>query len=296
MSKKLPSMQFYPGDWMKDPALRACTLEARGLWTDMLCLMFESPRRGYLQHATGKPVTPDQLARMTGCTAEQVSRLLRELEDAGVYSCTEHGVIFSRRLARDEAERSQIRERVRRARQREGEDCNGRCNADVTPDVTPMKRRSSSSSSVSTSRTSPPTPQKGDGGGDSALPETAKDKPPPAIPANWRRLLGHLKIEAPPVPPGELSALAPELVALWMQAEQDKKSGQNIRSAWRVALSRQDVGDKPNPEHLRIARKYLRPPPRDLVCECGQKLAEFYCPGSGQRGYQCEKCRKTYEL
>jgi hypothetical protein len=44
---KLPSFQFYPGDWMKDPALRSVSLEARGLWIDMLCLLFESGRRGY---------------------------------------------------------------------------------------------------------------------------------------------------------------------------------------------------------------------------------------------------------
>ena len=42
---KLPSFQFYPGDWMKDPGLRSVSLEARGLWIDMLCLLFESGRR-----------------------------------------------------------------------------------------------------------------------------------------------------------------------------------------------------------------------------------------------------------
>ena len=81
---KLPSFQFYPGDWMKDPGLRSVSLEARGLWIDMLCLLFESGRRGYLQHATGKPVTNEQLARMTGSSPEQVSRLLQELEGQGV--------------------------------------------------------------------------------------------------------------------------------------------------------------------------------------------------------------------
>jgi hypothetical protein len=103
---KLPSFQFYPGDWMKDPGLRSVSLEARGLWMDMLCLLFESGRRGYLQHATGKPVTPEQLARMTGGSTEQVSRLLQELEDSGVFSRTEHGTIYSRRMIRDERKRS----------------------------------------------------------------------------------------------------------------------------------------------------------------------------------------------
>jgi biotin operon repressor len=102
---KLPSFQFYPGDWMKDPGLRSVSLEARGLWIDMLCLLFEGGRRGYLQHATGKPVSDEQLARMTGSSSERVSRLLQELEDSGVFSRTEHGTIYSRRMLRDERKR-----------------------------------------------------------------------------------------------------------------------------------------------------------------------------------------------
>jgi hypothetical protein len=72
---------------------------------DMICLMHEGDRRGYLQHATGKPVSPEQIARMTGCSADEVSRLLQELCDSGVYSCTTSGVIFSRRIVRDERKR-----------------------------------------------------------------------------------------------------------------------------------------------------------------------------------------------
>jgi hypothetical protein len=60
---KLPSFQSYPSDWMKDPGLRSVSLEARGLWIDILCLIFESGRRGYLQHATGKAVSGEQLPR-----------------------------------------------------------------------------------------------------------------------------------------------------------------------------------------------------------------------------------------
>lgn len=99
---KLPSFQFYPGDWMKDPALRSVGYAARGLWADMLCLMHESVRRGYLQHETGKPVTTEQIARMTGGSLGEVSQLLQELEDSGVFSRSEHGTIYSRRIVREE--------------------------------------------------------------------------------------------------------------------------------------------------------------------------------------------------
>lgn len=45
---KLPSFQFYPGDWLKDPDLRICSLAAKGLLIDMLCYMHESQERGVL--------------------------------------------------------------------------------------------------------------------------------------------------------------------------------------------------------------------------------------------------------
>lgn len=111
---KLPAILFYPGDWMKDPALRSCSLAARGLWIDLLCLMHESDRRGYLQHANGKPVSKEQAARMTGSSTEEVSRLLQELEDSGVYSCTEHGAIYSRRMVADESKRAKCAEAGRK--------------------------------------------------------------------------------------------------------------------------------------------------------------------------------------
>jgi hypothetical protein len=50
MGKKndLPAMMFYVGDWRKAPEIRALPLDARALWFEMLCLMWEMPRRGYL--------------------------------------------------------------------------------------------------------------------------------------------------------------------------------------------------------------------------------------------------------
>jgi hypothetical protein len=102
---RLAFLQFYPNDWLADPAVRACSVAARGLWMDMLSLMHLSARRGYLLAASGTPLTPEQLARLTGCSAEEVSRLLAELQSSGVFSCTDDGTIFSRRMVRDEGKR-----------------------------------------------------------------------------------------------------------------------------------------------------------------------------------------------
>ncbi|MFE1574297.1 hypothetical protein ACFIQG_21240 [Comamonas odontotermitis] len=98
---KRPSFQFYPADWRKDPALAACSLAARGLWMELLCIAHESERYGFLS-INGKPMTPAQLARIVGETPALVTKLLHEIEEAGVLSRSEDGVIFSRRMVRDE--------------------------------------------------------------------------------------------------------------------------------------------------------------------------------------------------
>lgn len=111
-----PSFQWYPGDWLRDIDLRSCSLGARGLWIDMLSLMHQSPRRGYLQHSNGKPMSAEQLARIAGCSTDEVSLYLRELEDAGVFCWSDDGMIYSRRMVRDERRRKQYRESKARTR------------------------------------------------------------------------------------------------------------------------------------------------------------------------------------
>lgn len=102
---KLPASQWYWADWMKDPAVRSVSYAARGLWMDMLSIMHQSDRRGYLQ-VNGKPVTAELLARMTGGSTDDVSRLLQELDDSGVFSRSETGIIYNRRMVRDEHKRA----------------------------------------------------------------------------------------------------------------------------------------------------------------------------------------------
>lgn len=100
-------LDLVTGDWMQDPAVRSCGPAARGVWFDMLCLMWNSPRCGYLQHANGQPMTTEQIARATGTTVMEIAALLVELEEAGVFSRDEKGVIFNRRMVRDEVARQE---------------------------------------------------------------------------------------------------------------------------------------------------------------------------------------------
>lgn len=99
--RERPWMKFYPSDWRAEPRLRNCGLAARGLWMEMLALMHESGRYGYLL-VNGKAPSDRQLAIQAGATIDEVSAALAELESEGVFSRDRHGTIYSRRMIRDE--------------------------------------------------------------------------------------------------------------------------------------------------------------------------------------------------
>lgn len=101
---KRPASQYYWGDWWKDKALHSCSLAARGIWHEMNCLMHEGEPYGHLT-LNGKPMTVAQLANQCRISTQLCAKLLRELEDAGVPSKTDEGVLYSRRMVRDEAAR-----------------------------------------------------------------------------------------------------------------------------------------------------------------------------------------------
>lgn len=94
-----PWFKFYPTDWRSDPALKMCSLAARGLWIEMIALMHEATPYGHLV-VSGRSPTDTQLAVLAGALPAQVSELLGELEAAGVFSRTREGVIFSRKMTR----------------------------------------------------------------------------------------------------------------------------------------------------------------------------------------------------
>ena len=113
----LPHIQLYQGDWLKDP-VAGCGLAAQGLWLRLMFVMQESPHRGFLclppdeilpdfclgKHGGKlKPLPDSYLARRAGTDLLQYQELFKELWIVGVPSKTESGVIYSRRMVRDEA-------------------------------------------------------------------------------------------------------------------------------------------------------------------------------------------------
>ena len=101
MAKRKPSrMSFDPNAWLSDEKLRSCSVGARGLWMDLLCLMWKNEEPGFLQ-LNGQAQTPAQIARATGMSEAEVMVLLGELEGAGVPSRDSRGILFSRRIRKD---------------------------------------------------------------------------------------------------------------------------------------------------------------------------------------------------
>jgi len=98
---KRPSFQFYPSDWLRDTALRTCSIGARGLWIDMICFMHEGNPYGTLK-VGNKVILPPNLGVMVGATLSEVEGRLDELESAHVFDRAEDGSIMSRRMIRDE--------------------------------------------------------------------------------------------------------------------------------------------------------------------------------------------------
>lgn len=112
---KRPAFQFYPGDWLKDPALRRCSPAARGVWIDMLCLMHECDDYGVLATG-GSPWKDHEIAAVISGDQPAILGCLHELLTAGVAHRTPSGAIFSRRMGRDEQVRQEAAQRKRKSR------------------------------------------------------------------------------------------------------------------------------------------------------------------------------------
>ena len=102
MQKKLPSFQFYPGDWRKDPGVQSLSYHDRGVWFEMLCLMHESEQRGRLT-LNGASMPEDALARLLGVPQQLLHTTISTLIKFGVCSWDpESGCLLNRRMVRDE--------------------------------------------------------------------------------------------------------------------------------------------------------------------------------------------------
>lgn len=103
--KKLPFMPLATGDWLKDPNLRRCSPQARGVFIDLLCLMWESSPRGVLGKSSS-PWSLEDAAGAVGGNQDVTLGCIKELLAKGPLARSKRtGRVFSRRMVRDELKR-----------------------------------------------------------------------------------------------------------------------------------------------------------------------------------------------
>lgn len=120
MPKKPPSkdrdvyIRFFPTDWRGDEGLSLCSLAARGLWMELLCLAHR--HGGYVLVAAGRVPTDKELAKQCRCSQAALRRHLAELRHHEVcHYDDEQKALYSKRMVRDEKRRQ-----INRANGRQG--------------------------------------------------------------------------------------------------------------------------------------------------------------------------------
>ena len=112
---KIPYMKFYCQDWLKDSQLRLCSAATRGIFIDMLAMMHDFEKRGYLaivEKANGKLIESKlkakQIARLIGEDSSEVETALEELLRYNVLKTDAEGFFYSKRMV-EESEISKAR-------------------------------------------------------------------------------------------------------------------------------------------------------------------------------------------
>ena len=98
---KMPAMPFYFDNWRKAPEIRALDLDVRMIWFEMLGFMWESTKRGYLT-LNGNPVITPVISKMIGVDINVLERAIQQMEQFNVFSRSDDGTIFCRKMVRDE--------------------------------------------------------------------------------------------------------------------------------------------------------------------------------------------------
>jgi len=93
-------IRFIWSDWSNDRQLKMCSIGARGLWMEMLCIASECEPAGYVAIGT-KGLCVSEIASIAGIDKTLAGTLIAELERNGIFSRTARGTIFSRRMVRE---------------------------------------------------------------------------------------------------------------------------------------------------------------------------------------------------
>jgi len=153
-------MKFYPSDWLGDAGLRTCSEGARGVWIDILCLMDGANPRGHLKLGR-KNIDLPTLAGLLKVSPKRLEKYLDELRAAGVFSVTNRGMIYSRKMVREEKWRKKGAKMANARWSKDVENKGGISTsnaASMTPESRIQNRKSLPSGLVATRGQPPPKP------------------------------------------------------------------------------------------------------------------------------------------
>jgi len=93
---------WFWSDWLGDQAVRRLTPAERGVWIDLLALAAAANPVGYVCDDRGRPLTLDEIARVTNAgTVDEVANLITGILDKGAASRDRSGRLYNRRMVRD---------------------------------------------------------------------------------------------------------------------------------------------------------------------------------------------------
>lgn len=102
-----PWTKWFWRDWLADGDLGQVSAKARGVWMEMLCIMAQGRRYGYLETAAGKPMSDEAICRLGRLSSTELSEGMQELLDAKVPGLElSTGILYSRRLVREDEQRT----------------------------------------------------------------------------------------------------------------------------------------------------------------------------------------------
>ena len=139
----IPSMQFYPGDFWREPGCRGMSCAAMGAYCRLFLTLFDSEPMGEI---TG---SHEYIQRLAGANNTEWARILGEIEMAKIFDIithpNEHITVISRRLVRERKKRDSGKKRQKTFRERHKDRPNEGL---VTEGDAPSSSSSSSSTSI----------------------------------------------------------------------------------------------------------------------------------------------------
>ena len=106
MSKdKFPFLHFDIGAWWKDNEVQSLDHYHKGVWFELLLIMFESPERGVLLQQNGQQMSNTKAARRLTLGQQEFESVISVLLESGVARQRSDGAIYNEKMVRDEETR-----------------------------------------------------------------------------------------------------------------------------------------------------------------------------------------------